>query len=67
MVQLLLLGEEVVRDLDDWIVVPETVRVLVQAELVRNEALKVVLHVEYELLLQKRLLQQNCFDVENVD
>ena len=66
-VELLLLREELVCDLNDWIIVPKTVRILVGTQLVRNETFKVVLNIEDELLLQKGLLQQNGLDVEDVD
>lgn len=66
-VELLLLGEELVCYLNDWIIVPKTVRILVGTQLVRNETFKVVLNIEDELLLQKGLLQQNGLDVEDVD
>lgn len=33
----------------------------------RNEAFKIMLHVENKLLLQQGLLLQNCLDVEYVD
>lgn len=67
MIEFLFLREELVRDLNDWIIIPETVRILVETQLFRNEAFKVVFHIEHKLPFQKGLLQQYSFDVENVD
>ena len=53
MIQLLLVREQLVCDLNNWIVVSETVWVQVCAEFVRNEALEVVLNVQYKLSLKK--------------
>lgn len=66
-IQLLLVRKQLVRHLNDRVVVPEAVRVEVGAELVRDKALEVVLDVQDELSLEKRLFEQKCFDQEDVD
>ena len=66
MVQLLLLREELVRDLDHRVVVAEAERVLVARQLIVDEALEVVLHVQHEVLLDQRLLQQHHLYVKDI-
>ena len=53
MIQLLLVREQLVCDLNDWIVVSKTVRIQICAELVWDIALQVVLNIEYKLSLKK--------------
>ena len=53
MIQLLLVRKELVRDLNNWIIVSETVWIEIWTKLVWDEALKVVLDVQNKLFLQK--------------
>ena len=67
MVKLLLFGEELVGYLYHWIVVAEAIWILITTELVRNIALKIMLNIQYKALLHQCLLQQDSFQVEDID
>ena len=67
MIQLLLRGEQLVGDLYYRIIVPKTVGIQIAAQVVWNEHLQIMFHVQDELLLRQRLLLENGSDVEYVD
>lgn len=52
MIQLLLLRKKLICNLDYGIVVPKAIGKLVDSELIRYEALQIVLYIHYKLLLE---------------
>lgn len=66
MIHLVVRGEQVVHDLNDWVVVPETLRIGVAAQLVRDVDLLALFELQYEHLLLQFDLAEDCFQVENI-
>ena len=54
-------------DLNDWIIVVETLWILCNSQLIGDIALEIVLNIQNELTLDQRFLQKSCLDIENIN
>ena len=66
MIKLLLGREQLIGDLDDWVIVSERFWILIARKLIGDVHFLLMLHLEHELLLNQGLLLQNGLDVEHI-
>ena len=67
MIKFLFLWEQLVCYLDHRVIVSETFGIAITSQLIRNITLEIVFNLKHEPLLNQRLLQQDGFDVKDVD